>query len=127
MTVPRQMTNTPVQYYLDLVLLNKGVITMSGYMSARHSWARDIDPVFGGYPEIDGESFTGFMPSEIEGETFTGFDPVELEGEMFTGFEPSELAGEIFTGFNTMEMDGGLFTGFGADLLGSKAYHGRMH
>jgi len=68
--------------------------------------------VFGGYPESEGEKFTGFDPDMLEGEKFTGFDPDMLEGEKFTGFVAGKADGEKFTGFEAREIDGEEFTGF---------------
>ena len=55
--------------------------------------------VFGGYPESEGEKFTGFDPDMLEGEKFTGFVAGKADGEKFTGFEAREIDGEEFTGF----------------------------
>ncbi len=91
------------------------VATGSGSMSV-------YSRVFGGYPEAEGEIFTGFDPLSVEGEDFTGFDPESVKGERFTGFDPSSVEGEGFTGFDPLAVEGEIFTGFGEDMLRSESH-----
>jgi hypothetical protein len=88
-------------------------------VTTRKSSSQNICRLFGGYPEVYGETFTGFEPAEVEGETFTGFDPAHVEGETFTGFDPAHVEGETFTGFDPAHIEGEMFTGFGVDMLRS--------